>query len=340
MPQPQIFLSYAREDATAAARLCTNLRAKSRKVWYDRDCLRGGEKWRPAIHAAIQESDFFVALLSGASVSKRGMVQSEMKKALGVLDEMPDDRIYLIPVRLTDCSPTYPRLKELHWIDLFPRWEDGVTQILKSTDPDTGVPDLSDAPTPLDDLLGSMPSIPSKREQETSVRVSEAVREAIDLFRRYAMLRNVAIRFDDASPNATISAIRQHLITAIANILSNAIKYTYASPRQSSWVSVSSKETARGIQLRFENWGVGIPKDEFESGRIFQFGYRGRAAVDHDRLGTGIGLAFAKAVCDEYHGTIEVQSQPVRSHAGIGAGEPHVTTVLLTLPTEEDAEHA
>ena len=316
MPQLQIFLSYAREDATAAARLCDDLRAKNRKVWFDRDCLRGGQKWRPAINTAIQTSDFFLALLSGKSVTKRGMVQAEIKKALDVLDEMPEDRIYLIPVRLTECKPTYERLAELNWVDLFPRWEDGVAEILRSTDPDTGEPDLSDGPTPLDDLVGSMPTLPQRRKvASTPTRVSEAVREAIDLFRGYARLRNVDIRFEDAAPNASVGVNRQHLITAVANILNNAIKYSYTLPDKAAWVNVSAKETHRRVQLRVENWGVGISKDEVESGRIFQFGYRGRAAHVHSPSGTGMGLALTKSVCDEYNGSIELRSRPARSHA-------------------------
>ncbi len=340
MCQPQIFLSYAREDGTAAARLCADLRARDRKVWFDRDCLRGGEKWRPAVSKAIQKADFFVALLSGASVTKRGMVQAEIKKALDVLDEMPEDRIYLIPVRLTECKPTYARLEELNWIDLFPRWEDGVEEILRSTDPDTGEPDLSDAPTPLDNLVGSRRLLRQRKKLATATRVSEAIRETIDLFRMYATLRNVAVRFEDAAPNATIRVQKEHFITVVANILDNAIKYSFTSPGKSSWIGVSAKETAGAVQLRVENWGVGIPQDEIESGQIFQIGRRGRLARPHRAAGAGIGLALAKQICDEYNGAIELRSRPVRSPVAEGISEPYVTTVVVTLPAEQDADDA
>ena len=82
--EPKVFLSYAREDGASAARLCEGLRDHNRNVWFDRDSIRGGEPWRAAIERAIRDSDFFVALLSDVSVSKRGTVQAELKKALEV----------------------------------------------------------------------------------------------------------------------------------------------------------------------------------------------------------------------------------------------------------------
>lgn len=342
MTQPQIFLSYAREDGIPAARLCGDLRARHRKVWFDRDCLLGGEKWRPAIHKAIQESDFFIALLSGASVTKRGMVQAEIKKALDVLAEMPEDRIYLIPVRLTECKPTYAQLEELNWIDLYPRWEDGVERILRSTDPDPGSADHEDSPTPFDDFIGSTLTHEQAEETEAAPanRVSETIRETIDYFKSYAARRNVEIRFEDAAPNTTARVEKEQLMAAVANILNNAIKYSYTSPDKPSWVNVSAKETASGVQLRVDNWGVGISKDELKSGLIFESGYRGRLAASHTRPGSGIGLALAKQICDRYNGVIELTSKPVRSHTTKEETEPYATTVVVTLPAEHDTEIA
>jgi hypothetical protein len=51
-------------------------------------------KWEPAIRKAIRESEFFLALLSEKSNSKRGYVQKERKNALDVLEEFPEDQVY------------------------------------------------------------------------------------------------------------------------------------------------------------------------------------------------------------------------------------------------------
>lgn len=44
-----VFLSYASEDADAAARICEALRAAGVEVWFDKDELRGGDASRPSV---------------------------------------------------------------------------------------------------------------------------------------------------------------------------------------------------------------------------------------------------------------------------------------------------
>jgi hypothetical protein len=42
---PAIFLSYAKQDAAAAERICDALRAAGIEVWFDQSELRGGDAW-------------------------------------------------------------------------------------------------------------------------------------------------------------------------------------------------------------------------------------------------------------------------------------------------------
>jgi hypothetical protein len=46
-----------------------------------------------------------VAILSKNSVGKRGSVQKELKQALDVLDEFPENEVFLIPARISECDP-------------------------------------------------------------------------------------------------------------------------------------------------------------------------------------------------------------------------------------------
>ena len=70
-------------------------------------------RWRPAIRKAIRESNFFIALLSRKSVSSRGVRHVELREALDVLDEFPDDQVFLIPARLDECRVPIDRMEEL-----------------------------------------------------------------------------------------------------------------------------------------------------------------------------------------------------------------------------------
>lgn len=129
---PRVFLSYAREDINAAQRLYDNLRAKKVDVWFDKYSLMPGQNWETEIINAIRGSRFFLALLSAKSVNKKGQVQKEIRQALEVLDEYPATGIFLIPVRLDNCSPMHEKLLHLQWVDMFPDWDDGLARILKA----------------------------------------------------------------------------------------------------------------------------------------------------------------------------------------------------------------
>jgi len=75
------------------------------------------------------------------------------------------------------------------------------------------------------------------------------------------------------------------------------------------------KSESRGLQIRFIDSGVGIPKQKLSE--IFEFYYTTK------RTGTGLGLAIAKQIVEGHKGKIEVDSVE-------GSG----TTVSITLPWE------
>jgi hypothetical protein len=129
----KVFLSYARLDLRQARRLCADLRKfPALRVWFDKDDLLPGMRWRPAIRKAIRESDYFIALMSKQSVAKRGFRQSELRQALEVFEEFPDDQIFLIPTRFDNCRPPLEDLEAITYADLFPEWDDGVELLGRS----------------------------------------------------------------------------------------------------------------------------------------------------------------------------------------------------------------
>ena len=129
---PKIFISYAQEDLGMAKKLHQDLEARGYQTWIDFVDLLPGEWWPSTIAKAINECRYFIALISRQAVSKKGFVQRELKEALKVLECMPSDQIYLIPVRLDDCTSPEQRLMECHWVDLFPSYQDGFEKLLQS----------------------------------------------------------------------------------------------------------------------------------------------------------------------------------------------------------------
>ena len=82
--------------------------------------IKGGENWLRAITKAIDECEIFLAILSNNSVSRRGVIQKELKKALDKWEGMLPDDIYIIPIRIDDC-PIPDLLKHIHVLD----WNNG-----------------------------------------------------------------------------------------------------------------------------------------------------------------------------------------------------------------------
>ena len=125
-----VFISYAREDMTKARHLFDVLRQKGIEAWLDREMLLPGQKWQSTIQEAIRSCRYFIAILSHHSLSKKGYVQKELKTAFEILDAFPENEIFVIPVRFEDCDISDRRLKDLHYVDLFPFLEPGLSKLL------------------------------------------------------------------------------------------------------------------------------------------------------------------------------------------------------------------
>jgi hypothetical protein len=103
VPPIHIFISYAPEDREMVEDLYQKLSSAGFKPWMDDRDILPGENRMEKIRSAIERSDFFVACLSPNSIDKRGSFQRELKFALDVWEEMPQNKIYLVPVKLAPC---------------------------------------------------------------------------------------------------------------------------------------------------------------------------------------------------------------------------------------------
>jgi len=126
----KVFISYAKEDYEVAKQLYEDLKRSGLTPWLDSEELLPGQRWKVVVNQAIKDSSYFLALLSSNSISKNGFVQKELKMALEILDEIPTNKIFIIPIRLDDCKPTDVKLQDLHWVDLFPSYKTGLEKIM------------------------------------------------------------------------------------------------------------------------------------------------------------------------------------------------------------------
>lgn len=135
------------------------------------------------------------------------------------------------------------------------------------------------------------------------VDVDTVVAEALSRHKVAADNADIAIT-TDAPTGYRVHGDQTLLVTAIANLVSNAIAY---SPNGSS-VSISRHRRGENIEIAVTDRGIGIEPVDQE--RVFERFFRVDKARSRATGGTGLGLAIVKHVAANHNGSIRLWSQP------------------------------
>ena len=93
----KVFLCHSSADKPAVRELYQKLRAEPWiQPWLDEEELYPGQDWEIEIERAVESSDVVLVCLSISSINKRGFVQKELRFALDVALEMPEETIFLL----------------------------------------------------------------------------------------------------------------------------------------------------------------------------------------------------------------------------------------------------
>ncbi len=136
---PNVFISYVRDNSDQVDKLADELRRHGVNVWLDREKIMPGERWQDAIRQAIGEGDYFIACFSAEYVARRRTyMNTEIGLAIDMLQEMPTDQVWFIPVLLSECKVPNrtigggQTLRDLQWEPIHKDWERGISRILKA----------------------------------------------------------------------------------------------------------------------------------------------------------------------------------------------------------------
>ena len=143
--------------------------------------------------------------------------------------------------------------------------------------------------------------------------------EATDRLRPAADRAGVDLVVRVPDPSVDVVGDRWQLVSAVANLVDNAIKY---SDRGSS-VEVAVSVDGDDAVLAVSDHGMGIPTRDVD--RIFERFYRVDQARSRGTGGSGLGLSIVRHVALNHGGRVEVQSR-------LGEG----STFLLTVPRASD----
>lgn len=113
-----IFLIHAHSDKETVRKLYQRLIDDGLNAWLDAERLQPGQDWQNEIRNAILKCDVVIVCLSNGFDKQRGYRHEELKLALEKANFLPDDEVFIIPVRLEKCDMP-ESLRHLHRVDLF-----------------------------------------------------------------------------------------------------------------------------------------------------------------------------------------------------------------------------
>jgi signal transduction histidine kinase len=137
------------------------------------------------------------------------------------------------------------------------------------------------------------------------MRIDEVVAEAVEANAALARAREIDLR-SELQPLRPVPADRERLAQVVANLLSNALKFT---PAGGSVTARTFADDGSAV-IEIEDTGIGIPEGEQE--RLFQRFFRSSTATAQAIPGTGLGLVITKAITEAHGGEISVSSAPGR----------------------------
>lgn len=283
-----VFLSYAKEDIASARKLYAELQNKlSVEIWFDEESLIPGQNWKKEISKAIKTLDIFIALISRNSVNKRGIVQKELKEAVEVMQELPQGKIYLIPVRLDNITPSHDFLSELHWINLFEDWSRGIQKIKKAIYLDS-----------FEDKISATDFTEVNLRQILTNISRQLGQKLIDKKHR--------LIFGNYSINPIVLGEKNMLTQVFLNVITNAINFSIPKDTISHIeVFVKLYENVSWVFVQVQNQGQPIVEDDILYGRIFE------PLFATSSSGMGLGLAVSRMLVEKHGGTIFAISTPV-----------------------------
>ncbi len=148
------------------------------------------------------------------------------------------------------------------------------------------------------------------------------VTSTVEMYTDQAMDKNIAMTVQVEPNLPLILGSKEHLERMVANLISNAVRYT---PENGS---IKVKLSARNdlTALTIADSGIGIPEKEIS--RVFEEFYRGSNAYKVSS-GTGLGLPIVKFIVDKHGGAVSVNSVE---------GEGTVFTITLpAMPVKQPA---
>lgn len=168
----------------------------------------------------------------------------------------------------------------------------------------------------IDDVL-QLAETESLGSEYVHVSMGDVVEEAVKAVESIAGDSGITLVREDVV-DATVAADRDQLVSAVTNLLLNAITYT-AVKEEPGFVRYRSFVEDGSVHTEIEDTGIGIPARYTD--RVFERFFRVDRARSRESGGTGLGLSIVRNVALAHGGNVGLRSQ-----VGVGS------TFTISLP--------
>lgn len=134
------------------------------------------------------------------------------------------------------------------------------------------------------------------------IAAATVIDESVGRARSLAERKGIELVVLATSDRIRITGDRRQLVSALGNLVENAVKYSDPEAR----VEISASSNGSWVELVVRDFGIGIPQKDLD--RIFERFYRVDRARSRETGGTGLGLAIVRHVATNHGGDVEVSS--------------------------------
>ena len=137
------------------------------------------------------------------------------------------------------------------------------------------------------------------------IEVDAVVAEAADRARVVAQAKEITLDVG-GEPGLHVYGDHALLVTAVRNLLDNAVAYSGSNTR----IGLGVRAAGDLVEIVVVDQGIGIEADQ--QARIFERFYRIDPARSRDTGGTGLGLSIVKHIASDHGGDVRIWSEPGR----------------------------
>jgi len=130
----------------------------------------------------------------------------------------------------------------------------------------------------------------------------QLIDDVVQEFAGMAEAKRLGLKLNRPSRPIKIMADRQKIYLVLANLISNAVKFTKSGGRVQAVVELRDSE----VWVSVRDTGIGIPADKLD--KVFDRFYQVESSLARQYEGMGLGLSIAKGMVELHGGRIWVES--------------------------------